>query len=222
MSAPTRRSVVRNCVGVGVAVGSYGVAFGAASIAAGLSALQTCLLSLLAFTGGTQFAVVGVIAGGGGIAAALGSGLLLGSRNALYAMRMAPLLGVRGARRLLAAHGTIDESTAMAIGQPAPELARVAFWCTFGSVFVMWNLATLLGAAGATALGDPARFGLDAVVPTAFLALLAPRLRQGRVELRVAAGGALIAAVLIPLTPPGVPVLAATGALVLAGRLTPT
>ena len=126
VSAPTRRSVVRNCVGVGVAVGTYGVAFGAAAVAAGLSAVQTCLLSLLAFTGGTQFAVVGVIAGGGAIAAALGSGLLLGSRNALYAMRMAPLLGVRGVRRLLAAHGTIDETTAMAIGQddrnwPAPR-----------------------------------------------------------------------------------------------------
>lgn len=214
----SRRAVIRNCVGVGVAVGTYGAAFGAASVAAGLSTLQTCLLSLLAFTGGTQFAVVGVVAGGGGIAAALGSGLLLGSRNALYAMRLAPLLRVRGPRRLLAAHGTIDESTAMAIGQTDPALGRTAFWWTFGAVFVMWNLFTLLGAVGASAFGDPARFGLDAVVPVAFLALLAPRLRSGRVERRVALGGAVIAAALIPITPPGVPVLAATGALLLAGR----
>ena len=220
MSAPDRRSVVRNCVGVGVAVGAYGAAFGAASVAAGLSTLQTCLLSLLAFTGGTQFAVVGVIAGSGGIPAALGSGLLLGSRNALYAMRLSPLLGVRGARRLLAAHGTIDESTAMAVGQRDSDLARVAFWWTFGSVFAVWNLMTFVGAAGASAFGDPAKFGLDAVVPAAFLALLAPRLRNGRVERRVAFGGAVIAAVLIPLTPPGVPVLAATAALLLAGRIT--
>ena len=69
---------MRNSLGVGLAVGTYGFAFGAASVAAGLSVLQTCLLSLLAFTGGTQFAVVGVIAGGGRVAAALGSGLLLG------------------------------------------------------------------------------------------------------------------------------------------------
>jgi predicted branched-subunit amino acid permease len=219
VSAPNRRSVIRNCVGVGVAVGTYGVAFGAASVAAGLSTLQTCLLSLLAFTGGTQFAVIGVVAGGGGIVAALGSGLLLGSRNALYAMRMAPLLGVSGVRRLLAAHGTIDESTAMAVGQRDPALARTAFWWTFGSVFVVWNVGTLLGAAGASAFGDPAKFGLDAVVPAAFLALLAPRLRDGRIERRVAIGGAVIAAALIPITPPGVPVLAATAALVLAGRL---
>lgn len=214
-----RRAVVRNCLGVGIAVGTYGAAFGAASVAAGLSTLQTCLLSLFAFTGGTQFAVVGVVAGGGGAAAALGSGLLLGSRNALYAMRLAPLLRARGVRRLVAAHGTIDESTAMAIGQSDPELSRTAFWWTFGSVFVVWNLATLLGAAGTSAFGDPTRFGLDAVVPAAFLALLAPRLREGRVERRVAIGGAVIAAVLIPITPAGVPVLAATAALLLAGRL---
>jgi len=185
----------------------YGFAFGAASIAAGLSVLQTCLLSLFAFTGGTQFAVVGVLAGGGTLAAALSSGLLLGSRNTLYAMRLAPLLRVRGVRRLLAALGTIDESTAMAIGQRTPELSRVAFWWTFGSVFAIWNLATLLGAAGTSALGDPNRFGLDAVVPAAFLALL------------VGLGAAVIALVLIPFTPPGIPVLASSAALLLAGRV---
>jgi len=200
-------------------VGAYGFAFGAASVSAGLSLLQTCLLSLLAFTGGTQFAVVGVVAGGGTLAAALGGGLLLGSRNALYAMRLAPLLQVRGGRRLLAALGTIDESTAMAVGQPDDDLGRTAFWWTFAAVFTVWNLATLLGAAGASALGDPATFGLDAVIPAAFLALLAPRLREGRVERRVALGGAVLACALIPVTPAGVPVLAATGSLLLAGRL---
>jgi predicted branched-subunit amino acid permease len=212
----SRASVVRDSLGVGLAVGAYGFAFGAASVAAGLSVLQTSLLSLLAFTGGTQFAVVAVLAGGGSLAAALGSGLLLGSRNTLYAMRLAPLLQVRGLRRLLAAHGTIDESTAMAIAQRSPERSRVAFWWTFGGVFVFWNLATLLGAVGTRALGDPNRFGLDAVVPAAFLALLAPRLRAGAIERRVAVGGAAIAVVLIPLTQPGVPVLASCAALLLA------
>jgi len=219
--AAARRAVVRNCLGVGVAVGAYGFAFGAASVSAGLSVIQTCLLSLFAFTGGTQFAVVGVVAGGGSMAAALGSGLLLGSRNALYAMRLSPLLQVRGVRRLVAALFTIDESTAMAIGQREPELGRVAFWWTAGSVFVGWNLTTLLGAVGASTLGDPTTLGLDAVVPAAFLALLAPRLRDGTVERRVALGGAVIALVLIPFTPAGVPVLAATGALVLAATVRP-
>jgi branched chain amino acid efflux pump len=213
-----RSAVVRNSLGVGVAVGAYGFAFGAASVAAGLSVLQSCLLSLLAFTGGTQFAVVGVIAGGGSVAAALAGGLLLGSRNALYAMRLSPLLNVRGVRRLLAALGTIDESTAMAIGQHDVALSRVAFWWTFGGVFTFWNLSTLFGAV-AGSLVDPASFGLDAVVPAAFLALLAPRLRNGVLEIRIAVAGAVIAAALIPFTPPGVPVLAACGALLLAARL---
>jgi 4-azaleucine resistance transporter AzlC len=220
VSSPAR-SVVRDSLGVGLAVGAYGFAFGAAAVAAGLSVLQSCLLSLLAFTGGTQFAVVGVVAGGGSAAAALAGGLLLGSRNTLYAMRLSPLLRVRGVRRLLAALGTIDESTAMAIAQPTPQLSRVAFWWTFGGVFTFWNLSTLLGALAGSVV-EPADFGLDAVVPAAFLALLAPRLRDGVLERRIAVAGAVIAAALIPITPPGVPVLAACGALLLAARLRET
>jgi predicted branched-subunit amino acid permease len=269
----SRRAVVRDSLGVGLAVGAYGVAFGAASVAAGLSVLQTSLLSLLAFTGGTQFAVVGVVSGGGTLATALGGGLLLGARNTLYAMRLAPLLRERGLRRFVAAQGTIDESTAMAVARRDPALARVAFWWTFTAIYVCWNATTLAGAVGAQALGDPAKFGLDAVVPAAFLALLAPRLRTGdereetmegnhrkldhramsaraksppaatrpapaarrgsqdaplagaaerhirRMNRRIAAGAAVIALALIPLTPPGVPVLAAAAAVLLAGRL---
>jgi len=221
-AAPARASVVRDSLGVGVAVGAYGFAFGAASVAAGLSVVQSCLLSLLAFTGGTQFAVVGVVAGGGTLAAALSSGLLLGARNTLYAMRLAPLLQVRGVRRMAAALGTIDESTAMAVSQTSVANSRTAFWWTFGGVFTFWNLSTLIGAAGATVLGDPTRFGLDAVIPAAFLALLAPRLRGGALERGVALGAAVIALALIPLTPPGVPVLASCGALLLAARLRET
>jgi 4-azaleucine resistance transporter AzlC len=218
VSGVDRRSAVRDSLGVGLAVGAYGFAFGAASVAAGLTVLQSCLLSLLAFTGGTQFAVVGVVAGGGSAGTALAGGLLLGSRNTLYAMRLAPLLKVRGVRRLLAALGTIDESTAMAVAQPTPELSRVAFWWTFGGVFVFWNLTTLVGAL-AGSLVDPASFGLDAVVPAAFLALLAPRLRAGALERRIAVVAAVIALALIPFTPPGVPVLASCAALLIATRL---
>ena len=220
--------MVRDALGVGLAVGTYGVAFGAASVAAGLSVAQTTLLSLLAFTGGTQFAVVGVVSGGGTLGTALSSGLLLGGRNTLYAMRLAPLLQVRGLRRLVAAHGTVDETTAMAVARRDPAQARLAFWSTFAAIYTFWNVATVTGAVGAQALGDPARLGLDAVVPAVFLALLAPRLRRGErsgegagrpaAERRIALGAAAIALVLIPLTPPGVPVLASSAALLLAGR----
>jgi len=121
-------------------------------------------------------------------------------------------------RRLVAALGTIDESTAMAVAQPTPELGRVAFWWTFGGVFSFWNLTTLLGAV-AGSLIDPMSVGLDAVVPAAFLALLAPRLRTGVVERRIAAVAAVIAFALIPITPAGVPVLAACAALLVAFQL---
>jgi predicted branched-subunit amino acid permease len=208
-----RRQVIRDALSVGLAVGSYGVAFGASSVTAGFSAAQTSVSSLLTFTGGTQFAIAGVIAGGGSSLAALGSGYLLGARNTLYALRLKPILEVRGWRRALAALVTIDESTAMALGQSRTPLSKVAFWWTAASVYVLWNVTTLLGAVGAQTLGDPKRFGLDAVVPAAFLALVAPRLRSGAIPRRIAVVGAIIALILIPLTPPGIPVLASCAAL---------
>jgi predicted branched-subunit amino acid permease len=217
VESESSRAVVRDSLGVGLAAGSFGVAFGVASAAAGLSTLQTMLLSLLAFTGGTQFAVISVVSSGGTLAAALGSGLLLGARNTLYGMRLAPLLRPRGVRRLVVAQGTIDETTAMAVVRRDPSLGRLAFWTTFAGCFVVWNTATAIGAVGARALGDPAKFGLDAVIPAAFLALLAPRLRAGAVERRIAVGAGVIALALIPFTPPGIPVLAACAALLLAG-----
>jgi len=187
-----------------VAVGTYGLSFGAAATAAGLSVAQTCALSLLVFTGASQFALVGVLGAGGSLVAGVASALLLGSRNALYAVRLADLVPLRGLRRLVAAQVTIDESTAVATTAPE-SLAATGFWATALSVYVLWNLATLLGALGAATV-DTHALGLDAAVGAAFLGLLWPRLREAP---RVAAGGALLAVVAVPLTPPGVPVLAA-------------
>lgn len=203
-----RRAVLRDAAGIGVAVGAYGLSFGAAAVTAGLSTVQACTLSLLLFTGASQFALVGVLGAGGGAVAGVAGALLLGSRNSLYAVRLSTLLGVRGPLRVLAAQFTIDETTGMATAAP-PGLARPAFWATGASVYVLWNLATLLGAAVGTArLGDPAVLGLDAAVPAAFLALLAPQVRQ-RDTLAIAVAGALLAAAAVPLAAPGVPVLLA-------------
>jgi predicted branched-subunit amino acid permease len=169
--------------------------------------VQACALSLLVFTGASQFALVGVLGSGGSAVAAVAGALLLGSRNTLYAVRLSTLVPTRGPRRLAAAQLTIDESTAMATAAP-PGLAGLGFWATGLSVYVLWNLATLLGALGAARLGDPAALGLDAAVPAAFLALLAPQLRNGTAA-RVAVAGALLTLVAVPLTPAGVPVLLA-------------
>jgi predicted branched-subunit amino acid permease len=199
--------VLRDAIGIGVAVGAYGLSFGAAAVTAGLSALQACVLSLLLFTGASQFALVGVLGAGGSAVAAVAGAVLLGTRNTLYAVRLASLVPARGARRAVAAQLTIDESTGMATAAP-PGLAPTAFWATGASVYVLWNLATLLGALGAARLGDPGRLGLDAAVPAAFLALLAPQVRT-RALLGAGIAGALVAAAAVPFTPPGVPMLLA-------------
>ena len=198
--------MLRDALGIAVAVGAYGLSFGAAAGAAGLSALQACALSLLVFTGASQFALVGVLGAGGGAVPAVAGALLLGTRNTLYAVRLADLLRLTGLRRLLAAQLTIDESTAMATAAP-PGLSGVGFWVTGLAVYVLWNLATLLGALGAGVV-DVGALGLDAAVGAAFLGLLALQVRD-RTALRVAAGGAALAALAVPLLPPGVPVLLA-------------
>jgi len=218
-----RSAVVRDAVGLGLAVGLYGAAFGAAADAAGLDAWQAATMSLLMFTGASQFALVGVLGAGGSGAAAIGSALLLGTRNTVYGVRLLPLLKPGGLlARVTTAHWVIDETTALSIAAPDRKLARVAFLAGGASIFVMWNLTTVVGALGAAALGGTARAALDAVVPAAFLALLWPRLRSGfpeaAVQRRVAVGGAVVALALTPFVPAGVQVIAAVVAVTLAGR----
>jgi predicted branched-subunit amino acid permease len=208
---------VRDGVALGLAVGTSGLAFGAAAAGSGLSVGQACVLSLLAFTGASQFALAGAVAAGGSLIGGVAGAILLSSRNALYGLRMAGTLEVRGARRLLAAQGVIDETTAVSLAQPDAAAARQGFRATFVTLYVTWNLATLLGAFGAGTLGSPQSFGLDVVGPAAFLALIWPRLRAGRTERTVGLLGAAIALVTTPFLPPGVPViLAATAALAAA------
>jgi predicted branched-subunit amino acid permease len=213
-----RRRIVRDGLAVGAATGAYGLSFGALSDAAGLTLLQTCALSLLMFTGGSQFAFIGVVGAGGSAMAGVATAVLLGTRNALYGLRLGPLLAFSGARRVLGAQLVIDETTAIALAHdrgPASPGARLAFWATGLSVFVLWNAATLLGAVTAEALADPAALGLDAAVPAAFLALLYPRLRS-RGSWVVAGLAVVVALLAVPVTPVGVPVLLAA-ATALAG-----
>lgn len=202
-----RRLVVRESLGVGLAVGALGVSFGALGTTTGLTVAQTCALSILAFTGGSQFAFVGVVAAGGGLVSATATAWLLGARNALYGLRLAPVLGVNGPRRLLAAQLVIDESTAVAVSnEDDDDASRLGFWATGLAVFVFWNLFTLAGALLGSRVGNPERFGLDAAVPAAFLALLWPRL-QDREHRWVALGAAAVALATTPFLRPGVPVL---------------
>jgi predicted branched-subunit amino acid permease len=210
--------VLRDSLAVAIPVGTYGAAFGAASVAAGFSILQTCLLSLLLFSGASQFAVVGVMGAGGSALSAIATGSLLGFRNGLYGLKMAPILKLRGLKKILAAQLTIDESTGVAIGQESRgvEASRYGFWATGIGVYVFWNLFTLVGAIGAQAIGDPSAWGLDAAVPAAFLGLVWPRLIDTKTRF-VAIAAALLAVALTPIAPAGVPIIATVAIAVIFG-----
>lgn len=218
-----RRGIIHNSVAIGIAVGIYGLSFGALAVAGGFAIWQAMVLSLVMFTGGSQFAYVGVVTAGGSAVAAAGAALLLGARNTLYGVAVRPMLDLRGWQRPFAAHLTIDESTAMALANEdptEPRAARTAFWATGIAVFAGWNIATLVGALGAASLGDPARWGLDAMVPAAFLALLWPRLTS-RNAITVALAAGALAIVTTPFLPPGLPVLLGAVVAVIAAFVRP-
>lgn len=199
---------VRIGLSIALATGLYGISFGALAVASGFSVLQTALLSLLMFTGGSQFAFIGVVGAGGTGAAAFGASSLLGVRNAVYGAQINRLLRPRRWWRPLAAQLTIDESAATAASQQDPAEQRRGFWVAGLGVYVLWNLFTLVGALLGDAMGDPRRWGLDGAAVAAFLGLLWPRLRS-REPVAIAVACALVTVLALPWLPPGVPILLA-------------
>lgn len=212
------RTAVRAALSVALAVSAYGFSFGALSVAAGLSVVQTCVLSLLMFSGGSQFALIGLVASGGLAAAptAIAASVLLGARNTLYAIRMSPIVGPGFWRRVAAGWITIDESTAVATAQPDLRSQRLGFWVTGLVIFVGWNLTTLAGALAGNLIGDVKQYGLDAAAAAAFLGLLWPRLTQLQ-PIVVAVAAVVVATVLTPWLPPGLPIIAAAVVAVVVG-----
>lgn len=201
---------------IAVATGLYGVSFGALGVASGLSVWQTIALSLLMFTGGSQFAFIGVIGGGGTGSAAFGAAALLGIRNAVYGMQMKGMLKPRGWQRYVAAQVTIDESTATAAGQRDPGEQRRGFWSAGLGIYVLWNAFTALGAMLGNAMGDPRQWGLDGAAVAAFLGLLWPRL-SALEPVALAVACAVVTIVVVPFTPPGLPILIAAAVAALWG-----
>ena len=216
MGVARRRAILRDALGIAVATGAYALSFGALSVTSGLSVIQTCALSLLMFTGASQFAFIGVVGSGGNPWAGAATAALLGTRNALYGMRLTAILQARGLNRFGAAQFVIDETTAMAIARDSPADSRYAYWATAISLFTLWNLGTLIGALATQALPDPKVLGLDAAPPAAFLALLAPRLRS-REPVAIALAAAVMAIVLLPFLPQGVPLLVVAVLVALTG-----
>jgi 4-azaleucine resistance transporter AzlC len=202
------RQVVSACITLGFAVGVFAISFGVSAVSAGASVPQACVMSLLVFTGASQFTAVGVIGSGGTAASAFTSSALLSARNGVYGLAMSRHLRGSLGTRLVAAQLTIDESTAMSVAQDDPAHRRAAFWVTGVSVYIFWNTGTLIGALLGTAI-DPTKFGLDAAIPAAFVAILFPMLRA-RASRRAAITGAVVCLALIPFVPVGVPILCAT------------
>jgi predicted branched-subunit amino acid permease len=202
-------TTLRDSLSVSITVGAYGTAFGAAAVANGFSLLQTCLLSLLTFSGASQFAVIGVLGAGGSALSGIATASLLGIRNGVYGVIMAPRLKVKGFKRIVAAQITIDESTAVALGQEVrgEKAMRQGFWLTGFGVFLFWNLFTLAGALGAQAMGDIRAWGLDSAVPAAFLGLVWPRLKTNR-DRALAVGCMIFALAMTPILPAGLPIIA--------------
>jgi len=198
----------RDSVALGAAVGLVAITFGVLASTAGLSLAKAMAMSLLVFTGASQFAAVGVIGSGGSPVSAVGGALLLAARNSLYGMRLSERLAAAGWRRIPGAHFVIDETTAMSVAQDDEVAATEAFWWTGLALFSFWNLGTAVGVLVGDAIGDPNVWGLDAAFPASFVALLGPHLSTapGRVAGLV---GASIAIVAVPFTPAGAPILLA-------------
>ena len=211
-------TTLRDSLSVSITVGAYGAAFGAPAVANGFSLLQTCLLSLLTFSGASQFAVIGVLGAGGGALSGIATASLLGIRNGVYGVIMAPRLKVKGFKRIIAAQITIDESTAVALGQEVrgEKAMRQGFWLTGFGVFLFWNLFTLAGALGAQAMGDIRAWGLDSAVPAAFLGLVWPRLKTNRDRV-LAVGCMVFALAMTPILPAGLPIIATAFIAVVVG-----
>jgi 4-azaleucine resistance transporter AzlC len=211
--------LLRDIAAIALAVGFVGMSYAAIAVASGMPTWAVVCLSVFVFAGGSQFLVVGMFAAGGPVAAILG-GLLLNARHLPYGLAVADVLAGSWARRLVGSHLLVDESVAFALAQSDPPRRRAAYWLTGISLFLCWQAGTAAGIVVGSALGDPARYGLDAAFPAALLALLLPRLREAA-SLRVAIVGAAVAVAATFLVPAGLPVLLALIGLIAAGRARP-
>jgi 4-azaleucine resistance transporter AzlC len=212
-----RPAISRAAAGIGAYAGAFGVTFGAVAVVSGLSVIQAVVMSALMYTGASQFALVGILAGGGSPLAALSTALLLGLRNAFYGIPVADIVRPQGLRRLWTAHFVIDESAAMAVAQHRPRAGRYAFWSTGITLYAMWTVGTLAGVLIGSGI-DTSALGLDAAAPAIFLALLSPQLSRDRAA-AVALGAVALALSLVTVVPAGIPIVAAAVVAVAAGLL---
>jgi 4-azaleucine resistance transporter AzlC len=191
-----------------VAVGGFGVTYGVLARQAGFSALATIVFSLTTFAGSAQFAAVSIVDEGGTVVAAIVAALLLNARYLPIGLSIAPWLPGGPLRRAAQGQVAVDESWAVSHqgdGRYDPRLLVGAGT----AIYLAWVACSIIGVVAGSVLGDPETLGLDAAFPALFLALLAGQVRERRLLLAALAGGA-VALAMVPLTPPGVPIVAAS------------
>ena len=202
-------------VPLALVVGMFGVSFGVLSVSSGgIGAVQAVVMSASTFAGSAQFAAVSIVAAGGQPITAIAAALLLNARYVPIGVSIARFLPGGRVRRFVLAQLVVDESWALA----AKGDGRFDSHRLIGAGVVLWLAwvaGTVIGVIGGEALGDPVRLGLDAAFPALFLGLLAPQLRT-RPAVAAAVLGAAITVALTPLTPPGVPIIAASAAALIA------
>jgi 4-azaleucine resistance transporter AzlC len=198
------------------AAAALGASFGVLARTAHFDAAATIVMSATTFAGSAQVAAVSVLGAGGGAAAAVVAALLLNARYAPIGITVGHAFRGSVLRRLLEAQLVVDESWALS-GGGTPRFDRRTLLGVGAALWVAWVGGTVVGALAGHAIGDPSAFGLDGAFAALFAALLAAQLRARRPIAAALAGGA-IATMLIPVTAPGVPIIAATGAVVLGWR----
>ncbi len=209
-----RRSIRAQAISIGLAISPFGLAFGALCAESGVGVWEALGFSSLVFGGSSQFAAVSVLADDGTVIAAVTAGLLLNLRSLAFGVSMAPslkgsLLWRAGVSQLM-----IDESTAIGSSQSTHELRRYGYLWGGLSVFVLWNATTLIGVSVLSEAESLIRdLGIDATIPAAFLGLIWNKLENAK-HRTVALIGAIIALILIPITPAGIPVIAAASAII--------
>ncbi|MEV7599338.1 AzlC family ABC transporter permease [Kitasatospora sp. NPDC089797] len=211
------QATLRDIALVCLADALVGASFGAISVSGGLPLWVPTALSVLVFAGGSQFAAVGVVLSGGGALAAVATGLVLNARLLPFGFAVADVLQGPWWQRLFGAQMLTDESAAFALQQHEPRRRRAAFWICGVSLFVVWNVAVLLGGLAGGLIGDTDVLGLDAAFPAVLLALVLPSLKD-RGTRAAAVVGAVVAVTVTPFVPAGLPVLLALVGLLFAGR----
>jgi branched chain amino acid efflux pump len=203
----------RAVVPIAIAVVAFGASFGILARDAGMGVVAPIVMSVTTFAGSAQFAVASVLDSGGAIAAAIVAAVLLNLRYLAIGVSVAPALRGSAARRIVEAQLSVDESWAVSQRDGRVDRGRLLGAGTV--LMVAWTSGTVVGVLGGSALGDPADYGLDAMFPALFLALLVGQIDGPRTRVSALAGG-LIALALTPVLPPGLPIVAATLGAVIA------